>query len=56
VNQPDLHGWSEKDEPLRFQEPSKNKDDPEALAWIWVDMMLKDVIIGCGRATRSSGF
>jgi transposase len=34
VSQPNLHSWSEEDEPLRLQELSKNKDDsdPKALA------------------------
>jgi transposase len=32
VSQPNLHSWSEKDEPLRLQELSKNKDDPDPKA------------------------
>jgi hypothetical protein len=34
VSQPNLHSWSEKDEPLRLQErsPDKNDPDPKALA------------------------
>jgi hypothetical protein len=29
LSQPNLHSWSEKDEPLRLQELSKNKNDPD---------------------------
>lgn len=32
VSQPNLHSWSEKDEPLRLQELSKNKNDPDLKA------------------------
>jgi transposase len=32
VSQPNLHSWSEKDEPLRLHELSKNKDDPDPKA------------------------
>ena len=32
VSQPNLHSWSEKDEPLRLQELSKSKDDPDPKA------------------------
>lgn len=32
VSQPNLHSWSEKDEPLRLQELSKDKNDPDPKA------------------------
>lgn len=32
MSQPNLHSWSEKDEPLRLQELSKDKDDPDPKA------------------------
>ena len=32
VSQLNLQSWSEKDEPLRLQELSKNKDDPDPKA------------------------
>jgi transposase len=32
VSQPDLHSWSEKDEPLRLQELNKDKNDPDPKA------------------------
>jgi transposase len=32
VSQPNRHSWSEQDEPLRLQELSKNKDDPDPKA------------------------
>jgi hypothetical protein len=32
VSQPDLHSWSEKGEPLRLQELSKDKNDPDPKA------------------------
>lgn len=32
VSQPNLHNWSEKDEPLRLQEMSKDKNDPDPKA------------------------
>jgi hypothetical protein len=32
VSQPNLRNWSEKDEPLRLQELSKEKNDPDPKA------------------------
>jgi hypothetical protein len=32
VSQPNLHRWSEKDQPLRLQELSKEKSDPDPKA------------------------
>ncbi|WP_242527340.1 transposase [Ktedonosporobacter rubrisoli] len=32
MSQPNLHSWSEQDEPLRLQELNKNKDDPDPKA------------------------
>lgn len=32
LSQPNLHSWSEEDEPLRLQELSKEKDDPDPKA------------------------
>lgn len=32
VSQPNLHSWSEKDEPLRLQERSRDKNDPDPKA------------------------
>lgn len=42
VSQPNLHSWSEKDEPLRLQELNKNKDDPDPKALACYGMLEAD--------------
>lgn len=42
VSQPNLHSWNEKDEPLRLQELSKRKDDPDPKALACYGMLEGD--------------
>jgi transposase len=42
VSQPNLHSWSEKDEPLRLQELSKDKSDPDPKALACYGMFSAD--------------
>jgi hypothetical protein len=39
VSQPNLHSWSEKDEPLHLQELSKDKNDPDPKALAYYGML-----------------
>ncbi len=39
VSQPNLHSWSEKNEPLRLQDLSKNKGDPDPKALACYNML-----------------
>ncbi len=42
VSQPNLHSWSEKDEPLRLQERSMDKNDPDTKALACYGMLSAD--------------
>jgi transposase len=42
VSQPNLHSWSEQDEPLRLQELTTNKDDPDPKALACYGMLSAD--------------
>lgn len=42
VSQPNLHSWSEKDEPLRLQELIKDKNDPDPKALACYGMLSAD--------------
>jgi hypothetical protein len=42
LSQPNLHSWSEKDEPLRLQELSADKNDPDPKALACYGMLSAD--------------